>query len=581
MKEILDPKARPPRESLRQKNAGLERRVTERTADLEAANRRLEAQIAELRRVETEHNASLKEIADLKAALDEHAIHADITARKQAEEARRESQERYETLFNYSPEGILIAEIISDSETRHIDANASVCRMLGYTRAELTTLHASDIVAKAEIPNIAPSLTTIQASQDHHREWQFRRKDGSILTAEVTATRLPGNRLLAMIRDTTERKRAEEAAERLVTIVESSDDAIFGKDLDGIVTSWNRGAERVFGYPAAEMIGQSITRIMPADRQQEEADILSRIRRGESVRHFETVRRCKDGTNINISVTVSPIRDSTGRVIGASKIARDITERKRAEDTIHRLNSELEQRVAERTAQLEAANRELESFSYSVSHDLRAPLRAIDGFSQAVLEDFGPQLPDEGRRYLQTIRGGAQKMGMLIDDLLAFSRLSRAPLNKQPVDTALLVADALDSLSREREGRQITLHVAELPPCSGDAALLKQVWINLLSNAFKYSRKREVAEIEIGWQPSGEGNVYFVRDNGTGFDMGYAGKLFGVFQRLHRAEDYEGTGVGLALVQRIIHRHGGRIWSDATVDRGATFYFTVEPNAAP
>jgi signal transduction histidine kinase len=240
------------------------------------------------------------------------------------------------------------------------------------------------------------------------------------------------------------------------------------------------------------------------------------------------------------------------------------------------LRTELEERVVERTAQLEAANKELEAFSYSVSHDLRTPLRAIDGFSQALVEDYGPQLPEEGRRYLRTIREGAQRMGALIDDLLTFSRLSRQPVKKQLIDTTDLVQATLEELDSQRQGRQIDVQIGDLPACEGDPMLLKQVWINLLANAMKYTRKRDSAIIEIGCTRQRDEAVYFVRDNGTGFDMRYADKLFGVFQRLHRVEEYEGTGVGLAIVQRIIHRHGGRVWADAAVDRGATFYFTIE-----
>jgi light-regulated signal transduction histidine kinase (bacteriophytochrome) len=306
------------------------------------------------------------------------------------------------------------------------------------------------------------------------------------------------------------------------------------------------------------------------------------------------MRARKDGSTFNVSVTVSAIKDSSGKVVGASKVVRDITTRKKAEETIHRLNAELEQRVAQRTAELEAANKELESFSYSVSHDLRAPLRAVDGFSQAMLEDYGPQLPEEGRRCLQTIREGAQRMGRLIDDLLTLSRLGRLPLSKRAVETGDLVRAVLEDLSPQREGRQIEVSVAELPVCQGDAVLLKQVWINLLSNAFKYTRRREKAVIEVGCKrepTSAEDhggpekktneNVYFVRDNGTGFDMRYAGKLFGVFQRLHREEEYEGTGVGLAIVQRIVHRHGGRVWAEAAEDHGATFFFTLGGGSPP
>jgi len=236
------------------------------------------------------------------------------------------------------------------------------------------------------------------------------------------------------------------------------------------------------------------------------------------------------------------------------------------------------QKVQAANQQLEAANKELESFSYSVSHDLRAPLRAMDGFSRAVMEDYGSQLPADGQRYLQIIRTSAQRMGNLIDDLLSFSRLSRATLSKRTIDVRSLVQETLEELRSQREGREIQLSIGDLPACEGDTALLKQVWINLLSNAFKYTQKRSSAVVEIGCKKEGHANIYFVRDNGTGFDMRYANKLFGVFQRLHRAEDYEGTGVGLAIVQRIIHRHGGRVWAEAVVDQGATFYFTLEGN---
>ena len=239
------------------------------------------------------------------------------------------------------------------------------------------------------------------------------------------------------------------------------------------------------------------------------------------------------------------------------------------------------QRVQVVNQQLEAANKELESFSYSVSHDLRAPLRAMDGFSRALLEDYGPQLPAEGVRYLQVIRTSSQRMGNLIDDLLSFSRLSRAEMRKRTVDAKMLVKGVIEELHSQREGRQIDLRIADLPKCEGDPALLKQVWINLLSNAIKYTQKRASAVIEIGCNTEGKTNTYFVRDNGTGFDMRYANKLFGVFQRLHRAEDYDGTGVGLAIVQRIVHRHGGRVWADAAVDQGATFYFTLEGDNSP
>ena len=511
---------------------------------------KLESQTSE--RIEDLLQASLRDLSDLKAALDEHSIVA-----------------------------------ITDPQGRITFVNDKFCAISQYSREELLGQD-HRIINSGHHPKefIRDLWTTIARGKVWKGEIKNKAKDGSFYWVDTTIVPFLNEagkprKYVAIRTVITERKQAEEAASRLAAIVQSSDDAIVGKDLRGIVTSWNAGAEYLFGYRASEMIGQSITRIIPPERQAEEADILGRIGRGEIVRHFETVRLRKDGSALDVSVTVSPIKDPAGKVIGASKVARDITERRKAEDTIRQLNAGLEQRVIERTAALEAANKELEAFSYSVSHDLRAPLRAVDGFSQAVLEDFGPQLPEAGQRYLLTIREGAQKMGALIDDLLTFSRLSRAALNKQEVDADKMVRGVIDDLRPLQEGRRIELRVGELPSCEGAPALLRQVWVNLVSNAFKYTQKREIAVVEIGCEPAPEGVAYFVRDNGTGFDMRYANKLFGVFQRLHRAEEYEGNGVGLALVQRIIHRHGGRVWAEAVVDRGATFYFTLKGETKP
>ncbi|MGV3661721.1 MAG: PAS domain S-box protein [Prosthecobacter sp.] len=286
----------------------------------------------------------------------------------------------------------------------------------------------------------------------------------------------------------------------------------------------------------------------------------------------------------------SPLLDASGQVSHIIHRVEEVTEfvrhkRQPSEDSatlderLQKMEAEVfqsSQKVQAANKQLETANKELESFSYSVSHDLRAPLRAMDGFSRAVLEDYGTLLPEDGQRHLQIIRSNAQKMGRLIDDLLTFSRLSRAPLKKQKVDTGRLVRTTLEELEHERATRRVDLRIEPLPDCMGDPALLKQVWVNLLSNALKYSRKKESAVIEVGCAQDDEKNTYFVRDNGAGFDTRYAHKLFGVFQRLHRAEDYEGTGVGLAIVQRVVHRHGGRVWADSELNKGTTFYFTLD-----
>lgn len=246
------------------------------------------------------------------------------------------------------------------------------------------------------------------------------------------------------------------------------------------------------------------------------------------------------------------------------------------------LTLELEKRVEQRTAELEAANKELEAFSYSISHDLRAPLRQIDGFSQLLLKGYMDLLPDRGQDFLRRVSERARFMGQLIDDLLSFSRMSRQHLNKRPVKLDLIVREVLEELSREREGRNVEIDLKPLPDCLGDASLLRQVYVNLLSNAFKFTRQKEKAVIEIGCLAVDPELVCYVRDNGAGFDMRYAQKLFGVFQRLHSPSEFEGTGVGLSIVRRIITRHGGRIWAEAEPDNGAAFYFTLPKlSAAP
>jgi light-regulated signal transduction histidine kinase (bacteriophytochrome) len=271
-----------------------------------------------------------------------------------------------------------------------------------------------------------------------------------------------------------------------------------------------------------------------------------------------------------------PLLDVNGKIVEWFGTASDVTKRKQAEAEIRRLNSELEQKVVERTAQLTSANKELEAFSYSVSHDLRAPLRHINGFADLMQSDASIPLNDTSRRYLKTIIESAKQMGRLIDDLLSFSRMGRAELQETTINLNQIIQDVLRDIRMDTEGRNIDWKIATLPEVHGDPTLIRQVLVNLVANAVKYTRKRPQAKIEIGQETlNGNDPVFFVRDNGVGFDMKYVEKLFGVFQRLHSSDDFEGTGIGLANVRRIVHRHGGRTWAEGAIDQGASFYFSL------
>jgi PAS domain S-box-containing protein len=384
-----------------------------------------------------------------------------------------------------------------------------------------------------------------------------------------------GERTAALQSEIADRRRTQEIAERLAAVVESSGDAIMTKALDGTITAWNLGAEKVFGYSSEEAVGKPIAMLLPPERAEEESGILSRIRRGENVAHYDTVRVRKDGKNIDVSVSISLLRDHTGAIVGASKIARDITVRKAAEREVQALNHNLEARVIERTAELKASNHELEAFSYSVSHDLRVPIRHIRGFAKILVERFCSSLPAEAQEHLHLIEQGASRMGQLVDELLKLARLGRQVLSVEVTGLSSLVKDVVSLLTPEIEGRQVEWKIGELPFVECDPTLTRQVFQNLISNALKYSRPRSPAVIEIGETEKEGEQAIFVKDNGVGFNMKYSDKLFGVFQRLHVAEEFEGTGIGLATVERIIKKHGGRVWVEAELDRGATFYFTL------
>lgn len=634
--------------------------------------------------------------------------------RLEAEHALGVSEEHFRNLV----EGVKdYAIFMLDAAGNITTWNTGAEWIMGYPAAEIVGRSHECLFLSTDVAGGQPGKLLRLAENQGRSEregWRLR-KGGARFWANtvVSALRNPqgGSRGFAVItRDITARKAVEEVLARLAAIVQCSDDAIISKTLDGVITSWNPGAEKLFGYTREEALGQSVLMLLPPERSEEELQILAKIARGEKSYHYETVWVTKDGRRIDVSVDSFPIKDDAGRITGAAKIARDLTQhklaqerlrraearntailqaaldavitidresivhdwnaaaermfgypraeaigrnvdaliipstllqvyrdglaqylilgagsligrpieltarrangaelaielgitpitgsepplytaiirdisaRKASEAEVRRLNAELEQRVRARTAELEAANQELESFSYSVSHDLRAPLRHITGFIEMLQARAAPALDEESLRLARSIAESATRMTRLIDALLGFSRLGRADLRKTRVSLAALVRGAQLELRNEIRDRKIEWVRGTLPDVDGDPALLQQVMINLLSNALKYTRPREVARIEVGAKADLREVVCHVRDNGVGFDMRYADKLFGVFQRLHHPAEFEGTGIGLANVRLIVHRHGGRSWAQGTVNEGATFFFSLPVATVP
>ena len=362
----------------------------------------------------------------------------------------------------------------------------------------------------------------------------------------------------------------EEKFRRLIEAVE--DYAIFLLDPQGNVSSWNAGAERGSGWRADEILGQPYAVFFtPEDRAAgKPARELAEAAQKGALRS-EDLRVRKDGAQFVAEVTLTAVRDPAGDLVGFASIARDISARRRNLAAIAALNAELEQRVAE----LAAANGELEAFSYSVSHDLRGPLRAIDGFSKILQEQYRDALDAQGRHFLSRVRAGSQRMGQLIDDLLSLARINRAEMHEGDVDLAQLAREIVEELRQKDPARAVEVVVPAALPARGDARLLRAALDNLVGNAWKFTGKSAAARIEVGCERRDGAPRYFVKDNGAGFDMAYVHKLFAPFQRLHAQSEFEGTGIGLATVHRIITRHGGKLWAESTLGRGATFWFTL------
>lgn len=526
------------------------------------------------------------------------AIFTDIAERKKAEGLLQETTTRLNALFTASPVGIVA-----------FDTNG-IITIWNQAATQIFGRDAAESIGKPLLSQDYRRLPELRALNERFlsgevisgAEITFTRSDGSLVEISVNSAPLRDNDgkitgFMALLEDITPRKQAEralrESEARYRQAIEAAGAVPYYQSYgeDGKHPRFDfmgEGIRQITGYGPEEMTAKLwdslVLEAYPIEQQAgiPFTDAVRQIRAGGNpIWKCDFKLQARDGSIHWVFDAAVELRDESGVSHGSIGMLQDITERKRIEEELHHLNAELESRVSDRTAQLEAAVNELESFSYSVSHDLRAPLRAIDGYSLMLQEEHANALSPEALHLLKRVRKNTSKMSQLIDDLLKFSRLSRQPLNRQVVQPAELVHKALDALGVEREGRSLNLIVGNLAACYGDPALLTQVWVNLLSNALKYTRKCTLAQIEVGSQRTENGQtVYFVRDNGVGFDMAYYDKLFGVFQRLHSDSEFEGTGVGLALTKHIIHRHGGRIWAEAGVDQGATFYFTLPSPAS-
>lgn len=471
---------------------------------------------------------------------------------------RQHSEKKFSDILESTPDALVIVNNLGIIQI----VNRQTEKIFGYSRDELygkpvealmpnrfAELHKSHLKAFFNNPHARPMGTGLDLFGFSKSSKEF--------PVEISLSPINlGKEILvaASIRDVTERKRLEKLIAERAAIVDSSEDAIISLTGNGKIYSWNKGAEILYGYTFDEVRGKDIDMLVPHDLMIQERQILEKVNQGISIKHYETVRLSKDGRIFDISLSISPIKDNIGKIIGVSKIARDISE------------------IKKRNLEILELNAQLDAFTYSVSHDLRAPLRSITGYSQILLEDYGDKLDNEGIRVANIIVKSTNRMGILIDDLLNFCRLGRTEIQTSVIDMKLTVEKVLsDNNLLDME----SIMLGDLLPAPADEKMIMHVWNNLISNAIKYSSKKNAPAIEIGSYQNNQEVCYFVRDNGVGFDMRYYDKLFGVFQRLHRADDFEGTGVGLALVKKIVQKHGGNVWAEAEPDKGAVFYFSL------
>jgi PAS domain S-box-containing protein len=518
----------------------------------------------------------------------------DITERRAAEEALRDQAQVLDSAQVF----------VRDMESRVVFWPRGAERLYGFTSKE-----ALGVVSHDLFHTVFPEpLEAVEKRLFETGMWDgeliHRTRDGGTITVtsawvlhrnregkpvriletntDITARNQAEERLAAQAEELARSREALEAQTRMLKLVlDSMGEGLVAADAEGHFLIWNDAAKKLMGRGAADLPPGEWTphyKVFLTDGitpHPVESLPLVRALRGESVQQELVIQNPEIEGVVFLEVTARPLKDDQGKLCGGVAAMRDVTQRKAAEREIQQLNQDLEARVAERTAQLQEANKELEAFGYSISHDLRAPLRHISGFARILTEDFGPSLPAEAQHHLQRIEQGASRMGQLVDELLSLTRVGRQTLAVRATKLGTLVEDVITLLEPETEGRQVEWKIGELPVVECDPTLMRQVFQNLISNVLKYSRPRSPAVIEIGQGEKDGQMVIFVKDNGVGFSMKYADKLFGVFQRLHRPEEFEGTGVGLATVQRIVQKHGGRVWAEAEIDCGATFYFTL------
>ena len=486
----------------------------------------------------------------------------------------------YRAIFENAIDAILLA----DDTGRYVDANPAACRLLGYERRELLELSVWDVTHGLDEETYHHTWAEFTGNGAQEGEYQVVTRDGRTIEVEYRAVAniLPGKHL-SILRSISQKRKAErelhESEARFSAALTIAQLGTFEWDLrTGAVTLDDRSRE-IFGFAPDEgtHAQEVFDRIDPDDFPRVFAEAQASQR---DASRLETEYRIHlpDGT-LRTIVSISDVLPGPGgepeRLFG---VFSDVTERKEAEEALAQARDTLEERVRERTTELARLNEELESFNYSVSHDLRAPLRALDGFSRVLEEDYGDVLDGTARGYLRRIRAGAERMGRLIDDLLRLSRLSRRPMQRQRVDLSALAERIVGELRMAEPQRRVEVRIQPGVMAEGDPGLLEIALENLFKNAWKATRGREEARIELGAGGADEGpEVFFVRDNGVGFDMRYSGKLFVPFGRLHSASEFDGTGIGLAIVQRIVHRHGGRIWAEGRPGEGAAFFFTLGP----